>query len=1060
MYAARNPHGGWRSVSLAAALVALPLLSGIQGRDASSPAATPKLTGVLADLARAVPQEQGLVAQQRAGQAPALSMDALPRSVRDAVHTRRLRINSNSEVQVYILMSAVTDDNLAQLRDGGVTIEISDPAHRRVQARIPVTRLQSVAGLPFVTFIRLPTYAVHRVGSVTTEGDTILHADAVRKQLSLDGTGVRVGVVSDGLKGVFATGCTTCSGASGGPISTGDLPAATGTRNASGVLTSSSGSITGRSFQANGDLEGLPPPSPPCGFPGAGAEGTALLEIVHDLAPGAQLAFANADTDMAFTQAVNYLAASNDVVMDDLSFYGEANDGTSPVSSGTASALNNPSNRIRAYFTAAGNAADEHSIGTYVDSAVDGTTIGGITNSGHLHLFQQTADTTDVLGLGPEPYNVILLPKNGEAVIFLTWDDPFGAATDNYDLYLVQQSTGRVVASSTDPQNGTQDPAEAIDYVNTGNQDFFRIVIQNVQDKTQPKQLNLFSFAPECALAGPRLLAPGRHERHNYNTATRSVAAQSDAGGSPVSVVAVGAICSASAAASGVFPASTPDESCNDRSNSTIEFFSSRGPTLDGRTKPDLAGIDGVSVTGSGDFDNPFFGTSAAVPHVAGIAALLLQAAPCLVNGTNGSVDTVTARSTLRTLILANAVGLSSPVPDNTFGFGRADALASVQKTLPVFAGTTNLTVSGNTPLGASLSAAQIGFSDPNQCPLTALNWTGGCGTAPGSTLNCGFGTTKLSVSASNNGVAFSSATDVQITVTNFSLGVSPGAATVAAGQSASFQVTLAPQGGPFTNGVTLGCSSLPAQASCSFNPPTVAPGSTLARSTLTISTVARSLTALAKDTPSSRLTPWRWAWPHREAPLLAWWPALAVVMLWVGIRSASRRRVVAPGGASLALALLAFQVACGGGSSGGTGTNPPPAASPSATVSPTSLTFGTQPVGTTSALQLVTLTNGGNAALSITSISATGDFAQTNNCGSSLSAGANCAINVTFTPTTTGSRSGALSVSDNAAGSPQTVSLAGQGQPAGTPAGSYTIGVTGTSGTLVQSGPVTLVVQ
>jgi hypothetical protein len=140
--------------------------------------------------------------------------------------------------------------------------------------------------LPFVDYIRLPNYAVRRTGSALSEGDAILHSDAVRQQLSLDGTGVKVGVLSDGLKGLFATGCTACGGAPGGPIATGDLPASAGTRTASGVLTASTGGVTGRSFQATSDLEGLPPARQVCAFPGAGAEGTALLEVIHDLAPG------------------------------------------------------------------------------------------------------------------------------------------------------------------------------------------------------------------------------------------------------------------------------------------------------------------------------------------------------------------------------------------------------------------------------------------------------------------------------------------------------------------------------------------------------------------------------------------------------------------------------------------------------------------------------------------------------------------------------------------------------------------------------------------------------
>jgi len=96
---------------------------------------------------------------------------------------------------------------------------------------------------------------------------------------------------------------------------------------------------------------------------------------------------------------------------------------------------------------------------------------------------------------------------------------------------------------------------------------------------------------------------------------------------------------------------------------------------------------------------------------------------------------------------------------------------------------------------------------------------------------------------------------------------------------------------------------------------------------------------------------------------------------------------------------------------------------------SPTSLTFASQAVGTTSAAQTMTLTNTGTAALNVTSIAASAQYAQTNTCGSSVAAGANCTISVTFTPTATGSRPGTITITDNATGSPQTVSLAGTGQ-------------------------------
>ena len=100
----------------------------------------------------------------------------------------------------------------------------------------------------------------------------------------------------------------------------------------------------------------------------------------------------------------------------------------------------------------------------------------------------------------------------------------------------------------------------------------------------------------------------------------------------------------------------------------------------------------------------------------------------------------------------------------------------------------------------------------------------------------------------------------------------------------------------------------------------------------------------------------------------------------------------------------------------------------PNATLSTKSLTFATQLVGTTSPAQPVTLSNYGTMTLDITSIVASGDFSESNNCGSSLPPGGYCTINVTFKPTQRGPRTGTVSITDNAPGSPQTVSLKGTG--------------------------------
>ena len=102
----------------------------------------------------------------------------------------------------------------------------------------------------------------------------------------------------------------------------------------------------------------------------------------------------------------------------------------------------------------------------------------------------------------------------------------------------------------------------------------------------------------------------------------------------------------------------------------------------------------------------------------------------------------------------------------------------------------------------------------------------------------------------------------------------------------------------------------------------------------------------------------------------------------------------------------------------------------PGAQLSTTSLTFANQSVGSTSPAQIVTLTNTGNVTLNVTSIVANGDF-QASNCGSSVSAGASCAINVTFTPTATGTRTGSVTITDNSYTSLQTVNLSGESVPA-----------------------------
>jgi parallel beta-helix repeat protein len=96
--------------------------------------------------------------------------------------------------------------------------------------------------------------------------------------------------------------------------------------------------------------------------------------------------------------------------------------------------------------------------------------------------------------------------------------------------------------------------------------------------------------------------------------------------------------------------------------------------------------------------------------------------------------------------------------------------------------------------------------------------------------------------------------------------------------------------------------------------------------------------------------------------------------------------------------------------------------------VSPTSLTFASQALNTTSSAQQVTVNNTGTAAATLSVIVTTGDFSQTNTCGTSIAAGASCTVSVRFTPTASGTRTGDLTIASNASNNPATVALTGTG--------------------------------
>ena len=248
----------------------------------------------------------------------------------------------------------------------------------------------------------------------------------------------------------------------------------------------------------------------------------------------------------------------------------------------------------------------------------------------------------------------MLLGTGQTATIRLTWDDTFGAATNDYDLYILDSGTGAVVAASTSNNPGTGDPAEAVAFTNSsGASKLYDIFIQNFANTAIAKTFDMFVLAGGIPCLNGSIF--------NYNTMSSSVPAQSDAGGGVVSVGTINVL---------------------DFGASEIASYSSRGPTNNGAIKPDVTAIDGVDITGSGGFSDPFFGTSAAAPHVAALAALLLELSPGLISGESGD-DPAADRAALRSAIVDTAIDLGEAGVDNTYGSGRVNGLNAGQAASP-----------------------------------------------------------------------------------------------------------------------------------------------------------------------------------------------------------------------------------------------------------------------------------------------------------------------------------------------------------------------------------------
>ena len=342
-----------------------------------------------------------------------------------------VRFDSSGNVQVYIHLENTDDATLQQLRDLGATIEITNSDGNVVQAWVPTTALDDIAALDAVREITAPDYGETKAGRVTTEGDRIHRGDLVRVFSGLNGSGVKVGAISNGVDA-----WRTARG-------TDDLP----------------------------DSIDIGP-----GNPGNGDEGTALLEIIHDIAPGAELAFSGPATSLDMVESILWLAndafdgEGADVIVDDLGYYTEPFFEDGLIALAAADAVEGGV----VFASSAGNNANKHYAGQFSDGGTGYHDFDG-------------SNATDIalrVSLGTR--------------LYLQWNDQFGSSGNDYDLFVCPPGLkpvkfnlqNDICEGSNREQDGDDDPYESIftSFLDYSTAD----VYIREYDTTEDKELKLF----------------------------------------------------------------------------------------------------------------------------------------------------------------------------------------------------------------------------------------------------------------------------------------------------------------------------------------------------------------------------------------------------------------------------------------------------------------------------------------------------------------------------------------------------------------------------------------
>jgi subtilisin family serine protease len=434
-------------------------------------------------------------------------------------------LRHRGRVRVELIANRPPQARALVAREGG---RVETAYGRLVEALVPAAALRTLAHSDDVRFVGAPVQPipeeVHGQGVLTTGAAAWHRAGAL-------GAGVKVAVVDIGFDGY-------------------------------------------RKSQANGDLPRSAVKVDLCPDGGFTAtnHGTAVAEIVAEMAPSAKLYLVCAQSVPALGLAVAYARAHGiQIISHSVSWLNTSRgDGKG--------APDTPEGIVAAaraagilWVNAAGNRAEQHWSGSFVD-----------TNANGWHEFAP-GDEGNTISVRPGAY----------VCAALKWDD-WAVSAEDYDLYITRSPGGSIVASSTGAQLGAEPPTELVCKINgSGATETYAIAIRASRVTGRPVRFDLFVY-------------PGPNLEHRVPEASVT-----EPGTSPAALT-VGALC---------------------WQDSSLEPYSSRGPTIDGRVKPDLVGPDSVSSFAFGTFVScggagGFAGTSASAPHVAGAAALVKQANP------------------------------------------------------------------------------------------------------------------------------------------------------------------------------------------------------------------------------------------------------------------------------------------------------------------------------------------------------------------------------------------------------------------------------------------------